>query len=47
MKILLFITGLGIGGAEKQVCDLVDKFVQLRHQVKLISLSKLFRKIIR
>lgn len=42
MKILLLITGLGIGGAEKQVCDLVDKFVQLGHQVKLISLSKAF-----
>ena len=42
MHILFLITGLGIGGAEKQVCDLVDKFVQLRHQVKLISLSKAF-----
>lgn len=42
MKILLLITGLGIGGAEKQVCDLADKFIQLGHQVKLISLSKAF-----
>ena len=38
MKILLIITGLGIGGAEKQVCDLADKFVQLGHQVRLVSL---------
>ena len=38
MKILLIITGLGIGGAEKQVCDLADKFIQLGHQVKLVSL---------
>lgn len=42
MKILLLITGLGIGGAEKQVCDLADKFAQLGYQVKLISLSKAF-----
>ena len=42
MNILLVITGLGIGGAEKQVCDLADKFFQLGHQVKLISLSKSF-----
>ena len=42
MKILLIITGLGIGGAEKQVCDLADKFIQLGHQVKLVSLISAF-----
>ncbi len=42
MKILFLITGLGIGGAEKQVCDLADKFIQLGHQVKLVSLSPFF-----
>lgn len=42
MNILLVITGLGIGGAEKQVCDLADKFVQLGHQVKLVSLTPSF-----
>lgn len=42
MNILLVITGLGIGGAEKQVCDLADKFFQLGYQVKLVSLSPSF-----
>ncbi|MCL6263665.1 glycosyltransferase [Craterilacuibacter sp. RT1T] len=39
MKIIFIITGLGIGGAERQVCDLADKFSELGHQVLLISMT--------
>ncbi|MEG2270950.1 MAG: glycosyltransferase [Hafnia sp.] len=39
MKILFIITGLGMGGAERQVCDLADKYVQLGHQVLLVVLG--------
>lgn len=39
MKILLFITGLGMGGAERQVCDLADQYASMGHQVLLISLA--------
>ncbi|WP_421235691.1 glycosyltransferase [Aeromonas enteropelogenes] len=39
MKILLIITGLGMGGAERQVCDLADKFISLGHDVLLISMT--------
>lgn len=42
MNILYLITGLGIGGAEKQVCDLADKFASLGHNVKLVSLNSTF-----
>ena len=38
MKIALLITGLGMGGAERQVCDLADNFSMLGHQVLLISI---------
>lgn len=38
MKILFLITGLGVGGAERQVCDLADKFAQKGHSVKIVSL---------
>lgn len=38
MKILFLITGLGVGGAERQVCDLADKFAQKGHFVKIVSL---------
>lgn len=38
MKILFMITGLGTGGAERQVCDLVDKLVQKGHSIKIVSL---------
>ena len=37
-KILFVITGLGVGGAEKQVCLLADKLSELGHHVKIISL---------
>ncbi|STO54141.1 putative UDP-galactose--lipooligosaccharide galactosyltransferase [Canicola haemoglobinophilus] len=39
MKILYLITDLGVGGAERQVCDLADKFAEKDHQVTLVSLS--------
>ncbi|WP_312077259.1 glycosyltransferase [Leclercia sp.] len=39
MKILFVITGLGLGGAEKQVCLLADKLTSYHHQVKIISLT--------
>lgn len=35
MKILYIITGLGLGGAEKVVCDLADQMSALGHQVKI------------
>ncbi|MGL4601026.1 MAG: glycosyltransferase [Plesiomonas sp.] len=38
-KILLVITGLGMGGAEKQVCDLADVFSKDGHSVMLLSLA--------
>ncbi|MEG9489112.1 glycosyltransferase [Mannheimia indoligenes] len=33
------LTGLGMGGAERQVCDLADELVSLGHNVKLVSLN--------
>jgi len=39
MKIMMLITGLGMGGAERQVCDLVDRLSNLSHQVLLVSLT--------
>lgn len=39
MNIALIITGLGMGGAERQVCDLTDQFIENGHQVLLISLT--------
>lgn len=40
MKIALVITGLIMGGAERQVCDLADEFSRLGHDVMLISLNR-------
>lgn len=39
MKIALLITGLGMGGAEKQVCDLSDQFRLLGHEVIICYLT--------
>lgn len=39
MEIVLIITGLGMGGAEKQVCLLADRFAHLGHRVTLFSLT--------
>ncbi|HHQ4615742.1 TPA: glycosyltransferase [Aeromonas veronii] len=39
MRIVLIITGLGMGGAERQVCDLADAYTELGHQVLLMSLT--------
>ena len=38
MNILYIITGLGLGGAEKVVCDLADQMSALGHQVKIAYL---------
>ncbi|WP_253265722.1 glycosyltransferase [Aeromonas media] len=38
-KITLIITGLGMGGAERQVCDLADQFADKGHHVLLISMN--------
>ena len=35
MKILLVITGLAMGGAENQVCNLADKLASRGYQVKI------------
>lgn len=40
MKIVYVITGLSIGGAEKQVCLLADKMAERGNEVSLISLGK-------
>ncbi|KTA77459.1 glycosyltransferase [Aeromonas salmonicida] len=39
MNIILIITGLGMGGAERQVCDLAEQFVNKGHSVLLISMT--------
>lgn len=39
MRILLLITGLGMGGAERQVADLADSFAKLDHGVLLVYLT--------
>lgn len=39
MKILLIITGMGVGGAERQVCDLADAFAKKGHKVKIVGLD--------
>ena len=39
MKILYVITGLGLGGAEKVVCDIADQMNILGHHVKIAYLT--------
>lgn len=39
MKIVLMLTGLLMGGAERQVCDLADQLADAGHDVMLISLT--------
>lgn len=39
MKILYVITGLGLGGAEKVVCDLADQMAENGHEVKIAYLT--------
>ncbi|ECC1659037.1 glycosyltransferase [Salmonella enterica subsp. salamae] len=38
MKIVMLITGLGMGGAETQVCNLANSLTDLNHEVTIISL---------
>ena len=39
MRIMIFITGLGMGGAERQVCDLADMFSKLDNDILVVSLT--------
>lgn len=39
MKLIYIITCLDLGGAERQVCDLADQFVDLGHEIIIISLT--------
>lgn len=39
MKIVLFVTGLQLGGAETQVADLARGFLARGHDVVMISLT--------
>jgi len=39
MKIILLITGLAMGGAERQVVDLADEFAKLNHDVIIVYLT--------
>lgn len=39
MRILYIITGLGMGGAERQVCDLADELSNLGNDVRLVALN--------
>ena len=39
MKILIVVTGLGVGGAERLVCDLADRFARLGHDVVVVQLG--------
>lgn len=39
MKIVLLITGLGVGGAENQVVNLADEFANRGHEVLLIAMA--------
>ncbi|MFB2733543.1 glycosyltransferase [Shewanella mangrovisoli] len=39
MNITLIITCLGMGGAQRQVCDLADEFIKSGHQVQLIVIN--------
>ncbi|WP_272660883.1 glycosyltransferase [Providencia sp. PROV150] len=39
MNIILTTTGLGMGGAEKQICDLADQYTLKGHKVSIISLT--------
>lgn len=38
-KILFLITGLGMGGAEKQVCSLADKLADKKEKIIIVSLT--------
>lgn len=39
MKLVYVITGLGMGGAETQVCGLCDKMYEMGHEVSLVYLT--------
>lgn len=39
MKIVFIITSLGMGGAERQVCDLSDQLANIGNQILIVSLT--------
>jgi len=39
MKLIYFISGLGVGGAERQVCDLADQLSEIGHEIIIVSLT--------
>lgn len=39
MKILMVVTSLNVGGAERQVVDLADKLVERGHNIKIVYLT--------
>ncbi|MDF9388214.1 glycosyltransferase [Vibrio sp. 1151_11] len=39
MKILFLVTGLGMGGAETQVCSLIEQLAERGHTILLLSLT--------
>ncbi|WP_305369643.1 glycosyltransferase [Photobacterium leiognathi] len=39
VRIVLIITGLGMGGAERQICDLSDELHELNNDIIIISLT--------
>lgn len=39
MKIFFMITGLGVGGAERQVLDLADRLNDLGHTIKICYMT--------
>jgi glycosyltransferase involved in cell wall biosynthesis len=39
MRILFIITGLSVGGAERQVCDLADVLADKGHELSILSLT--------
>lgn len=41
MKLFYVITGLNVGGAEKQLCDVASRFHHIGHDVTIITLSKI------
>lgn len=39
MKVIYFISGLGIGGAERQLCDLADQLSRMGHEILIVSIT--------
>lgn len=39
MKVIYFISGLGIGGAERQLCDVADQLSKMGHEILIVSIT--------